>query len=154
MVYKGEKYLKIRKMSFDDYEGIYDLWMSTPGMGLNDIDDSKIGIEKYLRRNPNTCFVAETHGRIIGVILSGHDGRRGYIYHTAVSIVNQNNGIGSALVDKALKALHNEGISKVVLVVFERNDIGNIFWEKKGFYRREDLIYRNKTLIEMERIDT
>ena len=146
--------MKIRKLFIDDYEEIYDLWMSTPGMGLNDIDDSKIGIEKYLKRNPNTCFVAETCGRITGVILSGHDGRRGYIHHTAVSIDNRNKGIGSALVDSALKALQDEGISKVALVVFKRNEIGNTFWEYKGFYAREDLIYRNKGLTEIQRIDT
>jgi len=146
--------LTIRKLSIDDYDEIYTLWMSTPGMGLNDIDDSKIGIEKYLNRNPNTCFVAEMGGRITGVILSGHDGRRGYIHHTAVSIENRNKGIGSTLVDSALKALSDEGISKVALVVFERNEIGNTFWEYKGFLAREDLIYRNMALSEIKRIDT
>lgn len=140
--------MKIRKLTIDDYEKIYDLWISTPGMGLNDIDDSKAGIEKYLKRNPNTCFVAEMSERIIGVILSGHDGRRGYIYHMAVSIDYRNKGIGSALVDTALKALQEEGISKVALVAFEQNEIGNSFWEHKGFSAREDLIYRNKALIE------
>lgn len=149
-----DKCMKIRKLSIDDYEEIYNLFMSTPGMGLNNLDDSKIGVEKYLKRNPNTCFVAETGRRITGVILSGHDGRRGYIYHEAVSIDYRNKGIGSALVDFALKALRDEGISKVALVVFERNEIGNAFWEHKGFYAREDLIYRNKALIELQRIDT
>ena len=146
--------MEIRKMSLEDYENIYDLWMSTPGMGLNDIDDSKMGIEKYLRRNPQTCFVAESEGRIVGVILSGHDGRRGYIHHTAVSIPYRNKGIGSALLESALEALHAEGISKVALVVFGRNERGNSFWEKKGFCTREDLIYRNKSLTELQRIDT
>lgn len=140
--------MKIRKLTIDDYEKIYDLWISTPGMGLNDIDDSKAGIEKYLKRNPNTCFVAEMSERIIGVILSGHDGRRGYIYHMAVSIDYRNKGIGSTLVDTALKALQEEGISKVALVAFEQNKIGNSFWEHKGFSAREDLVYRNKALIE------
>lgn len=146
--------MEIRKLSIDDYEEIYNLWMSTPGMGLNDIDDSRKGIEKYLKRNPSTCFVAETNGRIAGVILYGHDGRRGYIHHTAVSIDERNKGIGSALVDSALKALEEEDITKVALVVFEKNEIGNRFWEQKGFYEREDLIYRNKALTEIQRIDT
>lgn len=123
-------------------------------MGLNDIDDSKSGIEKYLKRNPNTCFVAEVSGKITGVILSGHDGRRGYIYHTTVSMASQNKGIGSALLDSALNALQGEGITKVALVVFGRNESGNTFWENKGFSTREDLIYRNKALTELQRIDT
>jgi len=151
--FKGEKFMKIRKLTIDDYEEVYNLWTSTPGIGLNDIDDSKEEIEKYLKRNPNTCFVAETCGKIIGVILSGHDGRRGFIYHTAVSIDYRNKGIGSALVDSALKALKEEGISKVALVAFKQNDIGNSFWEHKGFHKRDDLIYRNKALTENKKSD-
>ena len=69
----------IRIMTIDDYEGVYKLWMSCAGMGLNNLDDSKEGIEKFLRRNPETCFVAEEDAEIVGVILSGNDGRRGYI---------------------------------------------------------------------------
>ena len=74
----------IRKMLAADYEQAYILWLNTPGMGLNNIDDSKEGIEKILHRNPNTCFVAEQNNKLAGAILSGHDGRRGYIYHLAV----------------------------------------------------------------------
>lgn len=140
--------MEIKILTIDNYEEIYDLWVSTPGMGLNDIDDSKAGIEKYLKRNPNTCFIAVMYGKIVGVILSGHDGRRGYIHHTAVSIANRNKGIGTALVDSALEALHDEGIHKVALVVFEKNEIGNTFWEHKGFCTRKDLNYRNKSLTE------
>lgn len=145
--------MEIRKLTINDYEEVYELWMSTPGMGLNDIDDSKDGIAKYLKRNPNTCFVAAVSGKIAGVILSGHDGRRGYIYHTAVSVINRNKGIGSALVDASLKALKDEGIHKVALVVFENNEIGSTFWEHKGFHVREDLNYRNKALTDLKRID-
>lgn len=146
--------MEIRKLTINDYEEIYELWMATPGMGLNDMDDSKAGIDAYLKRNPNTCFVAVVTGKIVGVILSGHDGRRGYIYHLAVSIVNRNKGIGSALIDSALHALKDEGIHKVALVVFKNNEIGNTVWERKGFSAREDLNYRNKALTDLKRIDT
>ena len=146
--------MKIRKMLISDYENIYDLWLNTPGMGLNDIDDSKEGIEKYLLRNPETCFIAEKSGKIIGVILCGNDGRRGYIHHTAVSITERNQGIGSALLTHAMAALKAEGINKVALVVFARNEIGNKFWENQGFTIREDLNYRNKHINTLIRIDT
>lgn len=99
-----------------------------------------------LRRNPNTCFVAEENGELVGVIMSGHDGRRGFIYHTMVKNEYRGKGIGKKLVDAALKALEQEGIHKVALVVFEENERGNIFWEKAGFTVREDLVYRNKNL--------
>ena len=77
--------MQIRKMLIDDYEEVYTLWLSCAGMGLNNIDDSREGIEKYLARNPKTCFVAVEQNCIIGAILAGHDSRRGYISHTAVS---------------------------------------------------------------------
>ncbi len=144
----------IRKMTIEDYDGVYNLWINTPGMGLNDIDDSREGIKKYLDRNPNTCFVAEEDEKIIGVILSGHDGRRGFIHHTAVDVSKRNQGIGSKLINSAMDALEEEGINKVVLVVFSENKIGNDFWEAKGFIKRDDLNYRNKNINELKRIDT
>lgn len=146
--------MEIRKMTMDDYEKVYALWMSCTGMGLNNVDDSKEGIDKFLRRNPDTCFVAEEEERIVGVILVGNDGRRGYVYHTSVSPENRSQGIGSKLVQQALDALKQQGINKVALVVFARNELGNQFWEKQGFTTREDIIYRNKALVEMVRIDT
>lgn len=146
--------MEIRKMTLEDYGELYDFWMSTPGMGLNDVDDSEAGIDRYLRRNPNTNFVATIADKIVGAILSGHDGRRGYLYHTAVSVTYRNKGIGSALLEAALAALRAEGISKAALVVFKSNEVGNSFWEQKGFHAREDLNYRNRALTELKRIDT
>ncbi|MBR3281741.1 MAG: GNAT family N-acetyltransferase, partial [Ruminococcus sp.] len=97
--------VKTRLMTIDDYDKVYALWLSCAGMGLNNLDDSREGIEKYLARNPETCFVAEEDGSIAGVIIAGNDGRRGYIYHTAVNPDYRRRGIGSELVDKALNAL-------------------------------------------------
>lgn len=144
----------IRKMKLSDYETVYSLWLSCKGMGLNDLDDSRIGIEKFLKRNPETCFVAEINDKLIGVIMAGNDGRRGYIYHTAVHPDFRNQGIARTLVETVMKALKKCGISKVALVVFERNQNGNDFWEKLGFTVRDDIIYRNKSIVEMFRIDT
>ncbi len=146
--------MKIRIMSMNDYEAVYHLWISTPGMGLNNLDDSKEGIRKYLERNPTTCFVAEDGENIIGVILCGHDGRRGFIYHTAVHINYRDQGIAKTLVKNAIQALEVEGINKVALVVFGENKIGNAFWDKLGFSDRLDLVYRNKGIREFNRIDT
>jgi len=131
------------------------LWLSTPGVGLNNLDDSRDGIEKYLKRNPNTSFVTRENGKLTGVILSGHDGRRGFIYHTAVDVSHRNKGIGKKLVEAALNALQKEGINKVAFVVFKQNETGNAFWEKLGFDERTDLVYRNRIISksEMKRLD-
>ena len=146
--------MSIRLMTIDDYEKVYELWMSCVGMGLNNLDDSKEGIEKFLHRNPETCFVAEIENVIVGVIIVGNDGRRGYIYHTAVNPQHRKQGIAKTLVETAMAALQKIGINKVALVVFDRNEIGNVFWEKMGFTVRNDLIYRNKAIAEIARIDT
>ena len=145
--------LTIRVMTLDDYDGVYDLWLHTPGMGLKATDDSREGIQQYLKRNPNTSFVAESDGRIVGVIMAGHDGRRGYLYHTAVLPAYRKQGIARQLVNRAMAALEEEGIHKVALVAFESNDIGNDFWEHIGFSQRNDLIYRNKNIHALKPVD-
>lgn len=146
--------IDIRVMTISDYDGVYHLWLNTPGMGLDTTDESKDGIEKFLKRNPTTNYVAEYKGEIVGVIMAGHDGRRGYIYHTAISPSYRNKGLGKQLVDCAISALDKEGINKVALVAFKKNNIGNGFWEHIGFSERDDLIYRNKNIHALERIDT
>ena len=146
--------MNIRPMTIADYDQLHALWLSTPGMGLNDLDDSREGIARFIARNPRTSFVAAQDGELIGAIMCGHDGRRGYIYHNCVRADRQGEGIGRALVEAALDALKAEGIHKVALVVFDRNEKGNAFWEKIGFTTREDLVYRNRSLTELVRIDT
>ena len=139
--------MKIRKMETTDYDKVYLFWLSIPGMGLNNSDDNRENIEKYLLRNPTTNFIAEDDfGEIIGAILCGHDGRRGHISHTAVKPTERKQGIGAALVKAALDALRVEGISKVTLTTFTKNEVGNAFWEGQGFITSEDIIYRSKVI--------
>ena len=141
-------------MLLSDYNNIYNLWLNTPGMGLNTADDSKPGIEKYLLRNPDTCFVAEKAGEIIGVILSGHDGRRGLIYHLAVKVSERGQGVGNKLLESAAEALRNEGIQKIYIMVFKNNESGHDFWQKRGFTISDDTIYRAKEIVPIEHINT
>lgn len=140
--------MNIRQMTMEDYPDVYALWTSLPGIGLNEWDDSMEGIARYLNRNPATCFVARDGDALLGVILSGHDGRRGSIHHMAVAEAARGKGIGTALLNAALDALRTEGIRKVFLVVFQDNQVGNSFWERTGFTAREDLVYRNRMIVE------
>ena len=138
--------MQIRGMKDTDYAGAYALWNGTKGMGMRSLDDSEEGVVRFLRRNPSTCFVAELDGKIIGTILCGHDGRRGYIYHLAVDVSARRRGMGGALADAALQALRAEGINKAALVVFCTNQTGADFWRARGFERRDDLYYFNRSL--------
>ena len=117
--------IEYRLMTIEDYEQAYDLWILC-GNGLNNKDDSREGIDRYLKRNPTTSFVAVCEEKVVGVILCGHDGRRGIIQNACVSPEYRRFGIGSKLVDLALEALKAEGINKVLLVAFKKNEGGII----------------------------
>lgn len=137
-----------RLVTIEDYDEIFALWNSTEQSrrALNPVDDSREGIEKYLKRNPSTCFAAVSDGRIVGVILTGHDGRRGIIHHMCVHPDHRRKGIASHLVSLAEEALQKEGIQKVFGLVFKDNDPANAFWEQQGYTLRTNLNYRNKSM--------
>ncbi|QQO08275.1 GNAT family N-acetyltransferase [Breznakiella homolactica] len=138
--------MTIRPMTSHDYPAVFSLWTSLDGVGMRSLDDSEEGIRKFLTRNPNTCFVAEEGSALAGVIMGGHDGRRGYIYHAAVDDAFRNRGIGSALAAAVEEAMGQEGIHKIALVCFASNDLGNRFWDARGYSERTDLVYRNKSI--------
>lgn len=143
----------LRLMTLEDYPALFTLWNSVPGFnrGLRSLDDSETGIQLFLQRNPNTCFVAEIADEVVGSILAGQDGRRGYIYHAIVLPEHQGKGIGKKLADAACDALRAEGINRAGMLVFAGNEQGNAFWESQGWQTRPDLIYRNKSLNEDNR---
>ncbi len=141
--------MKIELVTGDDYDDLMALWNSV-GMSkraLNPVDDSRDGICRYLKRNPATCFKAvDSDGTLAGVILSGHDGRRGTVHHMCVNPAYQRRGIGSQLVAAAESALKAEEIQKIFVLVFNDNDAGNAFWDQQGYSLRTNLNFRNKSL--------
>lgn len=140
--------MTIRTMTTEDYEQVKTLWMTIKGFAIRSIDDSAEGVARFLKRNPTTSVVAEENGRIIGAILCGHDGRRGCLYHVCVDPEYRRRGVGKSMVVFCMKALRDEGINKVSLIAFTKNDIGNAFWKQIGWTKREDLNYYDFTLNE------
>lgn len=128
-------------MTIEDYQGVHDLWMTIKGFAIRSIDDSWEGVERFLKRNPSTSVVAEKNGEIVGSILCGHDGRRGCLYHVCVREDCRMRGIGKSMVVRCMEELEKEKISKVSLIAFTENDIGNAFWKEIGWTKREDLNY-------------
>ena len=130
----------VRSMQIEDYDQVYALWMTIHGFSIRTIDDSR-EVERFLKRNPGISVVAEMDGRVVGAILCGHDGRRGCLYHVCVHEDYRMHGIGRAMVVHCMNALQQEGINKVSLIAFTKNDIGNAFWKQIGWTKREDLNY-------------
>ena len=131
----------VRTMTIEDYQGVHDLWMTIKGFAIRSIDDSREGVERFLKRNPATSVVAEENGEIVGSILCGYDGRRGCLYHVCVREDCRMRGIGKSMVVRCMEELEKEKISKVSLIAFTENDIGNAFWKEIGWTKREDLNY-------------
>ena len=138
----------VRQMKIEDYDQVYALWTKIRGFGIRSVDDSKEGVARFLRRNPDTSVVAVEEDQIVGAILCGHDGRRGCLYHVCVDPDWRMRGIGKTMVVYAMEALKKEEINKVSLIAFTQNDIGNAFWKEIGWTKREDLNYYDFTLNE------
>ena len=131
----------VRTMTIDDYEEVSLLWHKIKGFSIRSIDDSREGFARFLKRNPDSSVVAVEDSRVVGAILCGHDGRRGCMYHVCVDPEYRMRGIGKSMVVFAMNALKKEHISKVSLIAFTKNDVGNKFWRCIGWTKREDLNY-------------
>ncbi len=137
--------VQIRLMRIGDYSGAYSLWKCLPGMGLSRADEFE-NIKIFLRKNPKTCFIAEEHDRLIGTVLGGSDGRRGYIYHLAVHPEFQRRGIGKQLIQNCLEAFRNQDIMKCHIFVISSNREGIKFWKKIGWVMRDDILVMSREL--------
>jgi putative acetyltransferase len=129
----------IRPMVAADYSDAADLWRRTPGIGL-DPSETPQAIAFFLERNPGLSAVAVSEdGRLVGAVMCGHDGRRGFLYHLAVDEPRRGQGIGLALLQHCLDGLTACGIAKCNLMLYIDNDTGRAFWERQGFRHRHDL---------------
>ncbi len=140
-----ENQIVISEMTIADYCQVIELWSNTEGIGLSDAD-TKENIEKFLQRNAGLSLVAKTGTQIIGAVLAGHDGRRGYLHHLCVSLAYRRNGIGRQLVEGCMIRLREQGISKCHVFVFKDNQQGRMFWSKNGFKKRNELYIFSRNL--------
>jgi ribosomal protein S18 acetylase RimI-like enzyme len=136
---------EIREFFADDIDSALRLWRRTEGVGLSDADHPE-RLREFFSRNPGLSRVAASGESIIGTILCGTDGRRGYIHHLAVAAESRRKGIGSALLDASLSSLQRIGIGKCHAFVFQANPFGELFWARSGWERRDDLHLYSRTL--------
>lgn len=131
--------IELREMTIKDYEKVHALWEESEGIGLSDAD-SKENIHRYLKRNPGLSTTAWNGDQVVGAVLCGHDGRRGYIRHLAVSKHHRRQEIGRALVERCLHSLARIGISKSHIFVFNENQAAIAFWKQVGWTPRVELV--------------
>ncbi len=137
--------ITISPFTIDLYDQVMELWQQTEGVGLSNAD-SRDSIQAYLDRNPGMSFIAEVDGKLVGAVLCGHDGRRGYVHHLAVHPDYRRQGIGRRLVDRCLSALQDGGIQKGHLFIFHENVDGISFWEDIGWSKRVNMGVMSKNI--------
>lgn len=125
--------LTLSPMTMADYDEVRALWLTIRGFGIRALDDSREEIERFLQRNPTTSVVARVDGEMAGSILCGSDGRQGYLYHVCVRESFRRQGIGTRMVGFCMQRLREEGINRIALIAFPRNDAGNAFWKTIGW---------------------
>jgi putative acetyltransferase len=128
----------ISEMTAQDYDDVLTLWQVAEGVGLSR-SDSREGIARFLQHNPGLSFVARDEGVLVGAILCGHDGRRGYIHHLAVHPAHRRQGLGRTLAELCLSRLKAMGIDKCHLFVFVDNEGAIAFWKDVRWTCRTDL---------------
>ena len=129
---------QIRAMTVADLAFARDLWAKAEGIEVAE-GDSPEELARYLARNPDLSTVAtDEHGQLIGAVLCGHDGRRGFVYHLAVAPTQRGRGIGHAIMQRSLAGLKKAGLSRVLLLVAADNAGGREFWLREGW---EDMAF-------------
>ncbi len=130
--------MEIREFTIADYEEVILLWRASEGIGLGS-SDTRDAIAAFLARNPGLSFVARETGALVGAILCGHDGRRAFLHHLAVAASHRRRKIGHLLTARCLEALRSLGIERCHLFVFRTNETARAFWEREGWWERDDL---------------
>lgn len=130
--------ITIRPMTIEDYDEVYAMWLITSKRALSSADE-RGQIERYLKRNEGLSQVALIDGKIVGTVLAGHDGRRGFIHHMAVLPEYRRKHIGHALAEKAIEKIKSEGIEKTHIFCYRDNETGQNFWRDFGFVKRDDI---------------
>jgi ribosomal protein S18 acetylase RimI-like enzyme len=130
---------RFQPMEKGDLAEVIQFWQGMEGIGLSESDSYSV-LSFYLQRNPGLSWVARNRDReLIGAVLCGHDGRRGFLHHLAVARDCRRKGIGRALVERCLSSLRELKILKCNVFLFSNNPEGEFFWRGMGWKRREDL---------------
>ncbi len=137
--------MALREMTPADYDEVYALWAACEGIGLGK-SDGRAEIGAFLEHNPGLSFVELEGETIVGAVICGTDGRRGYLHHLAVAPSHRRQGIGARLADACISRLGAMGIEKCHIFVYADNHSARRFWESIGWVERVELVLMTYTL--------
>jgi ribosomal protein S18 acetylase RimI-like enzyme len=139
--------ITIREFAYpEDYPEVRHLWENAgPGIQLRQSDEAE-EIEKKVRHDPDLFLVAVSDGKIVGTVIGGFDGRRGLIYHLAVTGELREEGIGSMLMQEVEQRMKNKGCIRSYLLVTRDNEYAMRFYEKLGWALMDNVFIYGKEL--------
>ncbi|MDO7906930.1 GNAT family N-acetyltransferase [Paenibacillus sp. JX-17] len=136
---------QLRLMQMTDHEQMMALWEKSDGVVVSEAD-TPTELAQFLQRNPGLSYVAEQDGQIIGTVLGGHDGRRGFLYHLAVEQAHRGRRLGQRLAEACLHSLAEQGITKCHIFVVADNEDGQRFWTRCGWEKRDTFFVYSRSL--------
>ena len=128
--------MRIRTATTADVDAIVELWATTfpeyadPGRPQR---APRPSIERKLAFGDGLFWVADADGALLGTIMAGYDGHRGWLYSLGVHPDARRAGLARALVSTAEDALARLGCIKINLQVLDANASGRAFWDAAGF---------------------
>jgi len=128
----------VRAFQPSDIPAVRELWTATDGLGFGP-GDAPAELEAFLARNPDLSPVAVSDEGIVGALLCGNDGRRGYLYRLAVAEPHRRRGLAAQLVRYSLDGLRAAGIPRALLFVLADNAPARAFWRSIGGRARGEL---------------
>lgn len=126
--------IEYRVMKDSDINLVLAFWQNINGVHMHSNgEETYDAILSYLQRNPDLSFVAVCGSEIVGAVMCGHDGRRGYLNHLGISSEYRHRGIAKQLLNRVEKELIKLGIKKEALFVLCDNTSAQEFYEHIGW---------------------
>jgi len=140
----GLSKVQIHEFQINDYNVVFELWKEA-GLVIRPGDDMN-GVRMKLLRDPDLFLLARLEGEIVGCVIGGWDGRRGWVYHLAVKPSYQRQGIATALLSEVEKRLGEKGAKKINGQIYQSNTKSLKFFKARGYETHLDLVMVGKHL--------